>query len=54
MIINIYNNTLYNYDVEEIKLFYYYVKRKQNVKKHLTMAKKINALIKQAKEGAEG
>ena len=52
MVINIYCNTLYNKDVEDIKLFYYYVKRKHSIKKHLTMAKKIDTLIKQAKKGA--
>jgi len=52
MVINFYCNTLYNKDVEDIKLFYYYVKRKHSIKKHLTMAKKIDALIKQAKKGA--
>jgi len=50
MIITIYLNTLYKYSEEETKLFYYYVKRKNNINQHLKMAKKINSLIKLAKK----
>jgi hypothetical protein len=52
MIINLFVNTLYNYNTEEIKLFYYYVRRKDNIIQHLKMAKKIDSLIKKAKESA--
>lgn len=50
MIIEVYLNTLYKYSAEETKLFYYYVKRKNNINQHLKMAKKISSLIKLAKK----
>lgn len=50
MIIIIYLSTLYKYSAEETKLFYYYVKRKNNINQHLKMAKKIDSLIKLAKK----
>lgn len=54
MIINIYLNTLYKYNTEEIKLFYYYIKRKNNISTHVKIAKRINTLITNAKKGFEG
>lgn len=50
MIINIYLNTLFDYKTEDIKLFYYYIKRKDNVTNHIKIAKKINKLIIEAKK----
>ena len=49
MIIDLYLNILYRYNTEEIKLFYYYVKRKNNIKQHLKMAKKIESLLKKVR-----
>ena len=50
MIIAIYIKTLRNYNKEEIKSFYYYIKRKKNISTHLKMAKKIYRLLKQIKK----
>ena len=49
MIIDLYLNILYRYNAEEIKLFYYYVKRKNNIKQHLKMVKKIESLLKKVR-----
>ena len=46
MIIDLYLNILYKYNTEEIKLFYYYIKRKNNIEQHLKMAEKVESLIK--------
>ena len=46
MIIELYLNILYKYNTEEIKLFYYYIKRKNNIEQHLKMAEKVESLIK--------
>ena len=50
MIVDIHMRTLYNYSKEEIDLFYYYIKRKNNINRHLKMAEKVNSLINQAGE----
>jgi len=50
LLINTYLTTLYNYQTDDIKLFFYYVKRKENIKVHVKMAKRIDSLLKKVKD----